>query len=220
VIALVRYTVAVMLHSQRFLPPVLLFVICIGTFAHDAGVEPVLPIFAPMTAVAFVCAAWLTVVLATAEDPVQRSITSVNAGRSWPQLVAVALVALATFVVLTIVVVALPLILGNHGAGWLDLLVGAVSLVAGSAFGVAIGLPTSRLVIRRQGFALLATLILLIVFLLIRGLPPVNALIVLLTKERTPAADMLLPGLLYLVLALVVLAASVAGTQAIVSRRD
>jgi hypothetical protein len=219
-IALVRYMVAVMLHSQRFLPPVLLFLICLGTFANDAGVEPVLPIFAPMTAVVFVCAAWLTAVLATAEDPVQRAITAVNAGRSWPQLVAVVLVVLATFVVLIAVLLALPVILGNRGAGGVQLLVGAVALLTGTCFGVAVGLPTSQLVIRRRGFALLATLILLIVFLLIRGLPPVNTLVVLLTEEGRTAGSMLLPEFAYLLLTIAVLAGSVAGTQAIVSRRD
>jgi hypothetical protein len=219
-IALVRYTVAVMLHSQRFLPPVLLFLICLGTFAHDAGVEPVLPIFAPMTAVAFVCAAWLTAVLATAEDPVQRAITSVNAGRSWPQLAAVVVVVMATFAVLSVVLLALPLILGNRAAGVVELLVGAMALLTGAGFGIAIGLPTSQLVIRRRGFALLATLILLIVFLLIRGLPPVNTLVVLLTEEGRAAGSMLLPELAYLVLTIAVVAGSVAGTQAIVSRRD
>ena len=219
-IALVRYTVAVMLHSQRFLPPVLLYVISIGTFAHDAGTDPVLQIFAPMTAVAFVCAAWLTVVLASAEDPVQRAITTVNAGRSWPQLVAVVVVVLSTFVVLIAMVLALPAILGNRGLGVVHVLVGALSLLAGASFGAAVGLPTSRLVIRRRGYALLATLLVVIVFLLVRGLPPVNTLVSLLTEEGTKPANMLLPGVAYLALAVAVLAGSVAGTQFVVSRRD
>jgi hypothetical protein len=220
VIPLVRYTVAVMVHSQRFLPPVLLFVIGMGTFAHDAGTEPVVQIVAPMTAVAFVAAAWLTVALATAEDPVQRAITAVNAGRSWPQLVAVVLVVLATFVVLILVLLALPIVLGNRGAGVMELLVGALSLLTGAAFGAAVGLPTSRLVIRRAGFALLATFALLLVFLLIRGLPPVNSLVMLLTEERAKPADMLLPELAYLLLTAAVLAGSVAATHTIITRRD
>ncbi|HEY7591667.1 MAG TPA: hypothetical protein VH969_00825 [Actinophytocola sp.] len=219
-IALVRYTVAVMVHSQRYLPPVLLFVICIGTFAHDAGVEPMVPIFAPMTAVAFVCAAWLTVVLVTAEDPVQRAITTVNAGRSWPQLAAVAVVVLATFAVLSAVLLTLPFVLGNRAYGPVDLIVGAAALLTGACFGIAIGMPTSRLVFRRQGYALLATLVLIMTFLLVRGLPPVNTLVMLLTEERTEPADMLLPELAYLALAVAVLAGSLAATQAIVSRRD
>ncbi len=219
-IALGRYTFAVMLHSQRYLPPVLLFVICTGTFAHDAGVEPMVPIFAPMTAVAFVCATWLTIVLATAEDPVQRSITTVNAGRSWPQLVAVALVVLTTFAVLTVILLALPIILGNRGYGPADFVVGGLALATGACFGVAIGLPTSRLVIRRRGSALLATLVLVLVFLLIRGLPPVNTLVMLLTEDGTPPADMLLPEVAYLLIAAAVCAGSIAGTQAIVTRRD
>lgn len=219
-IALVRYTVAVMVHSQRYLPPVLLFVICIGTFAHDAGVEPMVPIFAPMTAVAFVCAAWLTVVLATAEDPVQRAITTVNAGRSWPQLVAVAVVVVATFAVLIAVLLALPVILGNRGYGPVDVVVGALALLTGACFGIAIGMPTSRLVFRRQGYALLATLVLIMVFLLVRGLPPVNTLVMLLSEEGTVPAAMLLPELGYLALSLAITAGSVAATQAIVTRRD
>ena len=219
-IALSRYTFAVMLHSQRYLPPVLLFVICIGTFAHDAGIEPMVPIFAPMTAVAFVCATWLAIVLATAEDPVQRSITSVNAGRSWPQLVAVALVVMVSFAVLIVILLALPIILGNRDYGPADFLVGGLALATGTCFGVAVGLPTSRLVIRRRGYALLATLVLVLVFLLIRGLPPVNTLVMLLTEDGTPPVDMLLPEVGYLLIAVAVCAGSIAGTQAIVVRRD
>lgn len=219
-IALARYTLAVMVHSQRYLPPVLLFVVCMGTFAQDAGVEPVLPIFAPMTAVVFVCAAWLTIVLVAAEDPVQRAITTVNAGRSWPQLVALVLVVLATFAVLIVMLLALPLILGNRDVGAADLFVGGVALLTGAAFGTAVGLPTSRLVIRRQGYALLATLVLLMAFLLVRGLPPVNTLVILLSQDGAEPADMLLPELAYLLLTAAVLAGSVAGTQAIASRRD
>jgi len=219
-IALSRYTFAVMLHSQRYLPPVLLFVICLGTFAHDAGIEPMVPIFAPMTAVAFVCATWLTIVLATAEDPVQRSITTVNAGRSWPQLVAVALVVLVSFAVLTVILLALPIILGNRGYGPAEVLVGGLAMATGSCFGVAIGLPTSRLVIRRRGYALLATLVLVLVFMLVRGLPPVNTLVMLLTEEGTLPVDMLLPEVAYLLVAVAVCAGSIAGTQAIVIRRD
>jgi hypothetical protein len=75
-------------------------------------------------------------------------------------------------------------------------------------------------VFRRQGYALLATLVLIMTFLLVRGLPPVNTLVMLLTEERTEPADMLLPELAYLALAVAVLAGSLAATQAIVSRRD
>jgi len=220
VIPLVRYTAAVMLHSQRYLPPVLLFLIGMGTFARDAGIEPAVPIFASMTAVAFVCAAWLTVAVATAEDPVQRAITSVNAGRSWPQLVAVAVVVVATFAVLIVPLLALPVVLGNRGLGLADLVVGTMALLTGACTGAAVGLPTSRLVIRRRGAALLATLLLLMVFLLVRGLPPVNTLVTLLSEEGANPTSMLLPGFGYLALAVAVLAGSVAGTQAIVSRRD
>lgn len=219
-IPIVRYTVAVMVHSQRFLPPVLLFVIAIGTFAHDAGTEPVIQIFAPMTAVAFVSAAWMTVALATAEDPVQRSITAVNAGRAWSQLVAVVLVVLGTFAVLIVLLLALPVVVGNRDADAVKLLVGALAMLTGAGFGAAVGLPTSRLVIPRAGFALLATLALIVVFLLIRGLPPVNTLIILLSEEGTAPADMLLPEIAYLALTAAVLAGSVAVTHTIVRRQD
>jgi hypothetical protein len=217
--ALVRYTVAVMLHSQRFLPPVLLFLICVGTFAQDAGVEPVVPIFAPMSGVAFVCAAWLTIALVTAEDPVQRAITVVNAGRSLPLLVAVVVVVLATFAVLIAALLALPLLLGNQRLQAVELVVGGLALLTGASFGVAVGLPTSRLVIRHRGYALLATLIALLVFLLVRGLPPVNAVIVLLTEEGSAPEDMLLPELAYVALSAAVLAGSTAATHLIVARR-
>ena len=78
--ALFRYTMAIMLHSQRYVPPALLFVVCTGIFANGAATQPVVPLFAAMTGVVFACSAWLTVSLVNVEDPVQRAITAVNVG--------------------------------------------------------------------------------------------------------------------------------------------
>jgi hypothetical protein len=60
VVALIRYTVAVTLQSQRYVPPVGVFVLAMGLFTSEPG-GAVVPLFAPMTGVLFVCATWLTV---------------------------------------------------------------------------------------------------------------------------------------------------------------
>lgn len=219
-IALVRYTAAVMFHSQRYLPPALVFIACMALFANDAGAQPVVPIFAPMTAVALVCSAWSTAALIAVEDPVQRAITAVNTGRSWALLVAVVVVVLLTSAVLAGLVVVLPGVLGNDRVTALDLATGAVALVAASCLGTAIGMVTSRLVIRRPGWSLLAALLLLVVVLLTRGLPPINPLVLLLARTESATAGVLATTAWSAVVAVVVLLLCAVVTQVVATRRD
>ncbi|WP_156755228.1 hypothetical protein [Actinokineospora pegani] len=217
-IALVRYTASIMFHSQRYLPSALVFVACMGVFANGAGDQPVVPIFAPMTGAALVCSAWLAVTLINLEDPVQRSISAVNSGRSL--LVAVVVVVLLASMALAALVVALPAVLGNDRVTTLDLLTGAVALVAASCLGTAIGLITSRLVVRRPGHSLLSTLLLLVVVLLTRGLPPINPLILRLARTESAGGEVLADTALDAGVAVVVLVLCAVLTRAVSARRE
>jgi hypothetical protein len=87
-IALTRYTFATMLHSQRYVAPVLLFMGIVGVLAsNDNG--PVAPVYASSAAALFVCSTWLTIALLSVEDPTHRMITVVTAagraGCCWPR---------------------------------------------------------------------------------------------------------------------------------------
>ena len=119
-IALFRYTLVILLHSQRYLPPVLLYLVVTMAFVHGDTDQPALPIFGVLTVATLVLAAWLTVVLIGIEDPVQRAITVVNAGRARSVLVAAVWVVLAWCAVLGALVLAVPLVFGFRGVTGLD----------------------------------------------------------------------------------------------------
>jgi hypothetical protein len=88
-----------------------------------------------------------------------------------------------------------------------------------ASVGIAIGLLCSRLVIRRQGYALIVAFALVMVALLVRGLPPINVLLRL-TANTAESADLLgaVGGLL--AVAAVILVASSFATQFITTRKD
>jgi hypothetical protein len=218
-IAVFRYTLAITLHSQRYLPPVGLFVLTMSLFVASVSTGPVVPVFAPMTVVLLVCSAWLTVAVVNVEDPVQRTITVVNAGRPATVLLAAVLVVLLGCLLLTAVVLGVPTLFGRHHVTPADLLVGVESQLTGSCLGVATGLVTSRLVIRRSGHALLVALALLLVFLLGKGIPPINPLVRLLASAR-PATELLAPAALDTGIAVVTVVAALIVTHTVAVRRD
>ena len=70
-IALIRYTSATMLHSQRYLAPALLFLAAVGvSSSNDSG--PLSPIYGLCAGALFVCATWFTIALISVEDPAHR----------------------------------------------------------------------------------------------------------------------------------------------------
>jgi hypothetical protein len=117
VIALFRYTLSTVLLSQRFLPPVLVFLAFefVFTGADDTG--PLPPDYAVGTAAVFVCGLWLTVVTVNAADPVQRAITVVKAGGAARVLAASVWVAGAWCTLIALFGLLYPLVVGTHPIG-------------------------------------------------------------------------------------------------------
>ncbi|MCA1559337.1 MAG: hypothetical protein LC722_06245 [Actinobacteria bacterium] len=217
-IALIRYTFATMLHSQRYLASVLLFMGAVGVLSsNDDG--PLTPTYGVCAAALFVCATWLTIALISVEDPTHRAITVVSAGRSSRVLLATIAVAVLSCLALAVVGLVFPLLFGNHSASGLDLLVGAGAQLACASVGIAIGLLCSRLVMRRQGYALLVALALVLTALFVPGLPPVNALLQLMSNVPE-SAELAVPVSGFLALAAAILAASGTVTQFLTTRRD
>lgn len=217
-IALIRYALATLLHSQRYLPPTLLFVAGLAVFGgSDNG--PLVPVYAICAGALFVCGTWLTVALVNVEDPVLRSVTVVNAGRSGRVLAATVCGALAGCLVLAVVGLGYPLVTGQHPVTPVALLLGVEAQLTAACTGVAVGLLCSRLVIGRPGYSLVVALALVLVLLLARGVPPVNTLVRLLSEERAPEA-MVAPATGYLAVAVALLLASAALTQFVAVRRD
>lgn len=217
-IALIRYTLAITLHSQRYLPPVGVFVLALGMFTNEPG-GPAVPLFAPMAGVLFVCSAWLTVVVVNVEDPVQRTITAVSTGRPGTVLIAAVWVVLAACAVLTTIVLTIPVSLGHHHVTATDLAVSTEAQLTATCLGTTIGLLCSRPVIRRPGYSLISALVLVVGFVFFKGIPPINPLIRMLARDQ-PSATLLAPAGAYAAASAVALVAGLALTQYIAARRD
>lgn len=217
-IALIRYTSATMLHSQRYLAPVLLFMAALGVLSsNDSG--PLAPIYGLCAGTLLVCATWFTIALISIEDPAHRAITVVSARHSGKVLLASVSVAVISCLVLAVVGVLLPLLTGTHTVDTADLVLGIEAELTGAAMGIAIGLLCSRLVIRRRGYALIVALALAMAVLFVRGLPPVNVLLRMMANATT-SADLVVPAGGLLAIAAGILVASSIATQFISTRKE
>jgi hypothetical protein len=211
VTALVRYTVAVLLHTQHHLAPVLLFVGFLAVSTVNGG-GPLPPVYASSAGALFVCAVWLTATVLGLDNPEQRAVVVVSAGRSSSVLAASVVTALLASTALGVVGLVFPLWMGDYHVGPADLVLGAVAALACACAGGGAGVLCSRLVIPRQGNALVAALVVIGVFLFSRGLPPVNPLIRKMSAT-THAAGVLsfAAGMLGVAVAFLVVATVVAG---------
>jgi hypothetical protein len=217
-IALVRYVAATLLHSQRYLAPVLLFAASVGVFSgNDAG--PLPPVYSSCAAMLLVAATWLTIALVSVEEPTHRAITIVSAGGARRVLVAMVAVAVLGCLAMAGIGLALPLVFGDHPVSATDLVVGLAAQLTAATVGVAVGLVCSRLVIRRQGYAFVLALALVLVSLLTHGLAPVNTMLMLMGNATT-SASLLLPVAGLLAVAVAVLGAAGVATHVVSTRRD
>ncbi|SES45920.1 hypothetical protein [Actinokineospora terrae] len=216
-IALVRYTLATTIHGQRYLAPVLLFFAGVGISAgSDSG--PLPGVYALNAGILLVCVTWVTMAVISVEDPTHRAITVV-AARGPVKVLAAAIVVSALLAVgLTIIGLGLPLAMHPRPVTAADLPAGALAHLLCAAFGLAFGLVCSRLVIRRQGYALLAALFLVTAALLTTGSPP-NTLFKRMANTSN-AADILPTAAALLPLGLAVLALAAALTHIVSVRRD
>ncbi len=175
-IALARYQLAALMHSQRYLPPVLLF-LALHSVLYVPSDEPVTPGFAVTAGALFVVAGWLTIALVDIEDSVQRAITRIHAGSTHRLLIGIALAPLA----LCGGLIAISLAWGYfaHASGYTatELATGVAAHLVCACAGIALGLPCSRLLVPRFGYALLIALGLFCVVLVVRWVPLIHPLL-------------------------------------------
>jgi hypothetical protein len=154
------------------------------------------------------------------DDPPQRAIVVVTAGgRSLTVLLAAIGTALLSCLVLMVFGLLFPLWMGDYVVTATDLLLGIEAQLTCALVGIAIGVLCSRLVFKRQGYALVAALALVMGSLFIKGMPPVNRLFTLMST--TPdAAKLLAPAGIMLAISAMVLAVFTAATQFIAGRRE
>ncbi|GAA2609707.1 MULTISPECIES: hypothetical protein [Streptomyces] len=218
-IALIRYTLATVLHTQRYLAPLLLFTGLLGVLTVN-GSGPLPPAYASSAGALFVCSTWLTVTLMSLDDPPQRAILVVTAGgRSLTVLLAAIGTALLSCLALMVFGLFFPLWMGDYAVTTADLLLGLEAQLTCALVGIAIGVLCSRPVFKRQGYALVAALALVTGTLFAKDMPPVNRLFTLMAT--TPdAAELLAPAGVMLAISAVILAVCTAVAQFVTGRRE
>ncbi|ANB10555.1 hypothetical protein SAM40697_6602 [Streptomyces ambofaciens] len=216
-IALIRYMSTALLLSQRYLAPLLLFFALVAVLtSSDAG--PLPATYGSVAAAMLPCSAWLTMALTGLENQPHRSIVVVNAGSHFRVLLAMVGTAAVWCLLLAAAGLVLPLMFGTHRPGLADLALGAEVQLTSAFTGITIGLVSSRLVFRRQGYALVLALVLLLAVLLGKGVSPINIMLTRLQNAPDPA-NALMPTSALLAFAAGLLAVGAAITQAI-SRRN
>jgi hypothetical protein len=159
------------------------------------------------------------VTVVTAEDPVHRAVSVVTAGGAMRVLLATVGLALGLCTVLAVAGEVFPIVSGRHVVTVAGLTLGMEAQMTCACVAVAIGLPCSRLVFRRPGYALIAALGAMLAVALVPGLPPVHPLFRLMSGDLPP--DRLLAAATGLLgVAVAALAASTALTGALAVRRD
>ncbi|MFJ5268734.1 ABC transporter [Streptomyces sp. NPDC088358] len=220
--ALLRYQTALLLRSQRWLPPFVLYAAFLGIGVQSG--QPVLDSLGYAAAAVLPVAAWLVRVCATNEPPAARGCTSAAAGPGRAHL-ACLLVALATAVLigaaatLVVTLISDPTstdhqkrvpVLAAAGAGLLVALVCAL-------LGTAVGALTTWPLLRTPGRAVPAMLLVVLLALVAPGSPARAALTDLISGSRTgtvPAPLLPLTG------AALLTAAALAAACALTSRRS
>lgn len=212
-LALTRYYLALLGHSQRYLPALLAYLaLCVILYADPRS--PSLPLFGVSAGGLLVVSCWLTIALLDIEDPVQRLVTLSHA-RQWRRMITGAVfTVLACALVLTVITEVWSAIrsLKVQPAA---LGIGLLAHLACALTGVAIGLPCSRLLVNRIGWTVLAAVITLVVVLLAK-LPLVHPLLHALTDDEPVTG----PLVLAVVTSVVVLGASFLAVSELVHRRS
>ncbi|MBT2394608.1 hypothetical protein [Streptomyces sp. ISL-100] len=217
-IALIRYSFAIVLHTQRYLAPLLLFTGLMGVLTVN-GSGPLPPAYASSAGALFLCSTWLTMALLSLDTAPQRAIVLVSAGRSFKVLLGSVSTVLISCLILTVLGLLFPLWVGSYDVRAADLLLGVVAQLACACAGTAIGVFCSRLVFARQGYALVAALALVTVGLFVQGMPPVNRLLQLMATS-SDSVKLLVPAGGMLAVSAAVLLISACATQYLATRKD
>ena len=188
-LALTRYYVVLLGHSQRYLPALLAYLaLCVILYADPNS--PPLPLYGVSAGGLLVVSCWLTIALLDIEDPVQRLVTLSHA-RQWRRMITgAALTVLACSLVLTVITEAWSA-LKSFKLQPAALGIGLLAHLACVLLGIAIALPCSRLLVHRVGWTVLAAVLALFVVLLAK-IPLVHPLLHALTDEEPVGGPLVL----------------------------
>jgi hypothetical protein len=174
--ALIRYTLANLFVSQRFVPPTFLYLVLLVVLtSNDSG--PLVSVYAAASGSLLAAGVWVTVAVANAEDPVSRWVLLANARRPADVVTATAASALLYQGALGVIGLLYPLYSGHHTVTASGLIIGAVAELTCALVGTGVGLLCARPVIVRTGVSTLAAIALVLAVLLVKGLPPVSPML-------------------------------------------
>ncbi|MCQ9135987.1 ABC transporter [Streptomyces hilarionis] len=220
--ALLRYQAALLVRSQRWLPPFLLYAVFLGVGVQ--GGQPLLDSLGYAAAFLLPVAAWLVRICVAGEPPAARAVVAAAVGPARAHLACV-LVALASAVVLGALATAVVTLISDPvgsdhqrrvpvpeaaGAGLLAVLTCAL-------LGAAVGALTAWPVLRSTGRAVPALLLAALLSLVVSGSPAHAAVSGLVGGSHTATVHM---PVLPLAAAAALSAAAVAAACALTSRRS
>ncbi|WIX80681.1 hypothetical protein QRX50_07910 [Amycolatopsis carbonis] len=180
-LAVSRYYLALLGHSQRYLPAVLAY-LALSVILYSDPHSPVLPLYGVSSGALVVLGCWLTIAVLDIEDPVQRLVTLSHARSRLRTIGGAVLAVFGCLVVLTVITIVWSAI-RTWQLNWGAFAVGVLALPASGLLGIAIGLPCSRLLVGRIGWTVLAAVLVLGLVLLGKWVPLVHPLITALTND-------------------------------------
>jgi hypothetical protein len=198
VTALVRYLLADVLRTQRWLPPLLVHLAVLGMlYASDAG--PPLPAYAGTCVLVYPVSVWLTVVISTAEDPVRRTITVVTAGGWARAQAAVTTLSVLAALGLALIAALVPVVTQPRPYPPGTVAQGFAALAVCALVGVGVGVLCGRPVITQPGWSVLAATALVALVFLFGSTPPIGNVLWSLSHDNGVTSALTLSGVLAVV---------------------
>jgi hypothetical protein len=212
----IRYLLADLFKSQRWLPPLFVYFATIGIlYGGDPGTPR--PPYGVSAMVLFPLAAWLTVVLVNNEDPVQRHVTLAAVG-GWGRLLGgLVTAALALNGVLVLLATLVPALIHHHPYALSDVVLGFTAHAISAVCGIGLGVLCARPIVPTTGWSLVGvTGVALLLLVVANRLPPVGGMAHLLFADQPVSV---LAVVFQAAVALVVGAACVAAAHRVGRRR-
>ncbi|MFC9391205.1 ABC transporter [Streptomyces venezuelae] len=186
--ALLRYQTGLLLRSQRWLAPLLLYVAVLGV-GISVG-EPVLGALGLTAGALLPVTAWSVRICVTQEPPAARNVVAAAAGRGRAHLAALVTGTVLPLLVGGVAVLAVTATGNRRGVTALAAATaGLLAVLACTLTGAAVGALVSRPFVRAPGWSLSALVLGSLLALVTTGSPAKHAMTALVTGARTPIAD-------------------------------
>ncbi|MEU8622175.1 ABC transporter [Streptomyces sp. NPDC048623] len=187
--ALLRYQAALLLRSQRWLAPFLLYAAFVGV-GVQAG-EPVLGALGYAAAGLVPVAAWAVRICLDQEPPAARTVIAAASGRYRAHVAAVLTATIAVLLVGAVTVLALTALTDPRGVHPATAVAsGLLATAACVLTGAAVGTLTTRPLIPARGWSLTTLLLGSLLALVTPGSPAAAAVSALVTAARTTTAPL------------------------------